>query len=63
LKAAELERLPERASSLERDLLQALPSGSVFAWRSTGPFIDIGTPESLAQAPTVLAATPDLERA
>ena len=45
-----------RASSLERDLLERLPPGSLAAWRCPGRFIDIGTPASLAEAAAVLAA-------
>lgn len=36
--------------SLERDVLPKLPAGCLRAYRSTAPFIDIGTPESLADA-------------
>ena len=42
--------------SLERDLLERLPPGSIVAFPTTGHFIDIGTPASLAAAPAVLAA-------
>jgi mannose-1-phosphate guanylyltransferase len=49
--------LPAPPSSLERDLLERLPAGSVLAFPTTGRFIDIGTPESLAAAPSVLTAT------
>jgi mannose-1-phosphate guanylyltransferase len=48
---------PGRPSSLERDLLESLPAGSIAAWRCRGRFIDIGTPASLAAAPAVLAAS------
>lgn len=42
-------------SSLERDVLQRLPSGVVHGYVATGGrFIDIGTPESLKQAARVL---------
>lgn len=36
--------------SLERDVLEAMPRGSINACRTDGRFLDIGTPESLAQA-------------
>ena len=36
--------------SIERDVLEAQPPGSVHAFRTEGRFLDIGTPESLAQA-------------
>jgi NDP-sugar pyrophosphorylase family protein len=42
------------ARSLERDFLEKLPSGNLLAYRAAGLFIDIGTPESLAQAATVV---------
>ena len=50
---------PARPSSLERDLLEALPPGRIAAWPCGGRFIDIGTPASLAEAPAVLAACRD----
>ena len=34
--------------SLERDVLERQPPGSILAFRTDGPFIDIGTPETLA---------------
>jgi NDP-sugar pyrophosphorylase family protein len=34
--------------SLEHDVFERRPAGSIFAFRSPGRFIDIGTPESLA---------------
>ena len=40
--------------SLERDVLERQPPATLATWRTTSPFIDIGTPESLAQAPAVL---------
>ncbi len=43
---AKLER-----GSLERDVLERMPPGSIHAFRTEGRFLDIGTPESLAQAP------------
>lgn len=36
--------------SLEHDVLPKLPAGRLRAYRSSAPFIDIGTPESLAEA-------------
>ena len=42
--------------SLERDLLERLPPGSIATFPTRGQFIDIGTPASLAAAPDVLAA-------
>ena len=38
--------------SLERDVLEAMPPGSIHACRTEGRFLDIGTPESLALAET-----------
>lgn len=43
-------------SSLERDLLERLPAGSIAAWRHRGRFVDIGTPASLAQAAGIVEA-------
>ena len=40
--------------SLERDVFQALPAGTLKAVPSGAPFIDIGTPEDLARAADVL---------
>jgi mannose-1-phosphate guanylyltransferase len=46
-----LERIVElQHGSIERDVLETLPPGSVHACRTEGRFLDIGTPESLAQA-------------
>lgn len=39
-----------RFGSLERDLLNVLPPGVIHAFKSRGLFLDIGTPEALAQA-------------
>lgn len=48
-----LERMP--GPSLERDVFQALPPSSLAAYDAGDvPFIDIGTPESLAQAARVI---------
>ncbi|HWI28033.1 MAG TPA: nucleotidyltransferase family protein [Stellaceae bacterium] len=41
--------------SLERDVLQRLPSTSLAAFRAGGRFIDIGTPETLAAADAFVA--------
>jgi mannose-1-phosphate guanylyltransferase len=41
-------------ASFERDVLERQPPGSMFAFRTSGAFLDIGTPESLAQAPAML---------
>ncbi len=49
-----LDRLPPPPCSLERDLLERLPSESVLAFPASGRFIDIGTPDSLAEAAGVL---------
>ncbi|QDO96333.1 nucleotidyl transferase [Ferrovibrio terrae] len=42
------------AISLERDFLEKLPPRTLHAFRASGPFIDIGTPESLAIAGSVV---------
>jgi len=42
--------------SLERDVLAALPAGSIHACKVRGRFLDIGTPESLGMAGEVLRA-------
>ncbi len=55
LSAALLDRLAAgTATSLERDFLEKLPAGSLMAYRASGPFIDIGTPESLTGAADVI---------
>jgi mannose-1-phosphate guanylyltransferase len=46
----------QRRSSLERDLLERLPPGTLHAFRTKGRFLDIGTPERLALASEVLPA-------
>ena len=52
-----LERIAElRLGSLERDVFEVLPPGTVLAWKTDGRFIDIGTPESLTTAAEVIAA-------
>jgi NDP-sugar pyrophosphorylase family protein len=40
--------------SIERDFLASLPPGSIHAHCAGGTFIDIGTPDSLAEAPSLL---------
>jgi len=42
------------AASLERDVFERLPAGSLAAIAGKFNFIDIGTPESLARAPKTL---------
>lgn len=41
-------------ASLEKDVFQALPTGTLGAVTGSGPFIDIGTPADLTRAPKVL---------
>jgi len=41
--------------SLERDVFQALPPGTIHGVTSDAPFIDLGTPGDLARAEGVLA--------
>ena len=41
--------------SLETDVFEALPAGTLHAVTSNGAFIDIGTPEDLARAADILA--------
>ncbi|PWC40327.1 nucleotidyltransferase family protein [Azospirillum sp. TSO22-1] len=54
--AAFLDRLAaSEAVSLERDVLEKLPAGTLHAAVVHGRFIDIGTPDSLARAPAVIA--------
>jgi NDP-sugar pyrophosphorylase family protein len=43
------------ATSLEKDVFERLPPGSLAAFAECGNFIDIGTPESLAMADKVFA--------
>ena len=43
-------------SSLERDFLQRMPCPRMAAYRVSGSFVDIGTPESLAQADALFSA-------
>ncbi|MBI1209612.1 MAG: NTP transferase domain-containing protein [Azospirillum sp.] len=58
LSATALDRIVARSGpSLERDILQQLPPRSIRAEVVRGAFIDIGTPESLAEAPMVIPAS------
>lgn len=55
LSPALLDRLAaSEAVSLERDFLEKLPPRSLAAFRASGSFIDIGTPETLAAAPAIV---------
>ncbi len=45
-----LNSIPDGPTSLEKDVLPALPDQSIFALEQTGMFIDIGTPEDYARA-------------
>lgn len=56
LSRALLDRIPAGAASVERDVFARLPVGSLFVTRTAGPLIDIGTPESLAEAAITLPA-------
>jgi NDP-sugar pyrophosphorylase family protein len=52
-----LQRIAKLAKgSLECDVLANVPAGRIFAFQTEGRFLDIGTPETLALAPEVLAA-------
>ena len=54
-----LESIPgNRAVSLEHDAFPQWIGHGLMAWKTTARFIDIGTPESYAQAPAVLAQRP-----
>ena len=50
------------ASSLERDIFAAAPSGSIRGYATAGTFHDIGTPESLAAAAAILSPYLDAAR-
>ncbi len=53
---AALTRLSQgEARSLERDFLQHQTRGMLLAYATQGAFVDIGTPESLARAASVMA--------
>jgi NDP-sugar pyrophosphorylase family protein len=59
LSAALLDDIAARqGASLERDVFERLPPGSLAAFAGRFRFIDIGTPESLALAGNVLGAAP-----
>jgi NDP-sugar pyrophosphorylase family protein len=45
-------------ASFERDVLERQPPGMLLTYRTNGGFLDIGTPESLALAPSVLGLEP-----
>jgi len=58
LKAPALEQLARRQkSSIEKDYFEGLAPRALMAWRTAGRFIDIGTPDSLAEAPEVVLGT------
>ena len=42
--------------SLERDILEKMPAGAIHAFLTSGRFLDIGTPETLALAPEILTS-------
>jgi NDP-sugar pyrophosphorylase family protein len=53
-----ISRLPENLPlSLERDLMPQWQADGIHCFQSEGPFIDIGTPESFAQAQEFFHAT------
>lgn len=55
--AATMERIAGLTrGSLERDILETMPAGSVHVFRARGNFLDIGTPETLAMAHEVLTS-------
>ena len=59
-----LDRLQNvHSGSLERDVLATLPPGSIHAFRATGRFMDIGTPEDLSAAEKYFAgdAGPEIQ--
>jgi mannose-1-phosphate guanylyltransferase len=45
-----------RKCSLERDVFEELPPGTIHAWRAHCRFLDIGTPDTLCLASEVLTA-------
>ena len=47
---------PAGYSSLEHDVFEALPPGSLHGYQSEASFLDIGTPDSLREAEILLAA-------
>lgn len=42
--------------SLERDILEKMPAGTIHAFLTDGRFLDIGTPETLALAAQILTS-------
>jgi len=59
LSAALLDKIAAgQAASLERDVFERLPPGSLAAFSGRFRFIDIGTPESLAEAANVFRIEP-----
>ena len=51
IKSTELHRIPDRAPcSLEYDFFPAMIGKRIYGYKTKGKFIDIGTPESYAQA-------------
>jgi mannose-1-phosphate guanylyltransferase len=42
--------------SLERDILEKMPAGTIHACLTNGRFLDIGTPKTLALAPEILTS-------
>lgn len=42
--------------SIERDILEKMPAGTIHAFLTGGRFLDIGTPETLALAPEILTS-------
>jgi mannose-1-phosphate guanylyltransferase len=52
-----LRRISELSiGSLERDVLEKMPEGQIYAYHAAGRFLDIGTPETLALAPEVVTS-------
>jgi len=64
LRAAEIARLPEGASSLEKHLYpELIACGRMGAWITDTPFYDIGTPDGLSRAEAFFAAAGSERRA
>jgi len=51
-----------RSVSLENEIFPSCLDGRLRMWKAIGPFIDIGTPESFAQAGKVLTKDPGVKR-
>lgn len=49
-----MELSPDRNGSIERNVFEKMPPGLIHAHRSPARFLDIGTPESLQDAATVI---------